>query len=345
MGEVSIYLLYLFSKIDEKKIMKMIKLFQGLVAKSETIVITTHIHPDADGIGSEIALCMALQDMGKKAVCVNQEPLMERYKYLDPRDVVISYATYQEQFKDSEIDLFIVTDTNSLERIGHDVKTLVQGSKNLLFVDHHPCPKELAAIHCIDTNMAATGELVGWLIESLGVPFNQELALPLYTSIIIDTSSFRYPTVSANTHLLISKLLATGIEPPKAYNYIYGTKQISYMQLLGIVLSSAESCLGGRISWMKLSEESLDLHDVDPEDTHGFINHLLILDQIEVACMFRQIGKMVKISFRSAGETDVGNIAQALGGGGHGHSAATLIEGQLDDVIKDTVEKLKIMLS
>lgn len=325
--------------------MRMVKLFKSLAQGANHIVITTHIHPDADGIGSEIALCYALRSLGKDAICVNEEPLLDRYKYLDPLNKVISYKEYTEQYKNQEgIDLFIVTDTNSLARIGSGVGSIVSQAENLLFVDHHPAPKELAAIHCIDTTMAATGELVGSLIESLDVAFTREMALAMYTAILIDTSSFRYPTVTGNTHRLISKLMDTGIEPPEAYNRIYGTKKIPYMQMLGQVLSKTNSTPDGRVAWLSVTEEELERYDVDTEDTHGFINHLLILDNVKVALMFRQIGPQVKISFRSSGEVDVGVMAQALGGGGHNHSAATMLEGELTSTIKKTIPKIELML-
>jgi phosphoesterase RecJ-like protein len=324
----------------------MTKLFESMVREAQHIVITTHIHPDADGIGSEIALCLALRQLGKDVVCVNEEMLLERYRYLDSDHVVTSFAHYHKTHKNKPIDLFIVTDTNTLERIGPNVQTLSHSASGLLFIDHHPCPKELAAIHCIDTQMAATGELVGKLIESLGVEFTHDIALPLYTSILIDTSSFRYPTVTGNTHRLIAKLMDAGISPPQAYNMIYGTKKISYMQLLGIVLSEAQSTPDGKIAWLTLNDKDLARYHVDTEDTHGFINHLLILDNVKVACMFRQQDNHIKISFRSTGDIDVGVMAQALGGGGHDHSAATIVEGQdLYKVATATIEKLKLMLT
>lgn len=323
--------------------MEHVQLFKTLTKIAKNIVITTHAHPDADGIGSQIALALALRSIGKNAICVNEEPLLERYKYLDPEETIISLKEYLKRNKNPKIDLFIVADTNSLTRIGK-ASELVQKSKNLLFIDHHPCAPELMAIHCIDTSMAATGELVGKLIESLKVKFTKELALPLYTSVLIDTSSFRYPTVTGDTHRLIGKLMDTGIEPPSAYNQIYGAKEVSYMQMLGTVLSKAQSTDNKKIAWLKLTEETLSKFNVDPEDTHGFINHLLILDNIKVACMFRQIGKLVKVSLRSTGEIDVGIMANALGGGGHNHSAATLIEGSIESVVKDTIKKLQLML-
>jgi phosphoesterase RecJ-like protein len=317
--------------------------FLNQIKKANKIAITTHIHPDADGIGSEIALCMALKKLGKEVVCVNEKPLFDRYKYLDPQDVVKSY----DEVKDSinKLDLLIVTDTNSLPRIGPNVQELVLKSHELLFIDHHPCPKELAAIHCIDSTKAATGELVAELIESLGIEIDSEMALALYTSIIIDTSSFRYPTVTSNTHKIISKLLDAGVSPPQAFNRINGTKKVHYMKLLGTVLTSSQTNSDESIAWISLNEDLLDKFNSEAEDTHGFINHLLILDNIKVACMFRQIGEKVKVSFRAAkDDIDVGVMAQALGGGGHNHSAATIIDGALDKVIPEIIEKLEAML-
>ncbi len=324
--------------------MPTVERFKSLVHNASTIVLTTHIVPDADGIGSQIAICLALRQLGKNSICVIEEALLERYKYLDPFDVVISLEEYLQFYPDSEIDLFIVADTNSLNRIGEGMKRIAKTAKDVIFVDHHPCHESIMQGNCIDTSKAATGELAGDLIEALGVSFTREMALPLYTAILIDTSSFRYPTVTGNTHRLIGKLMDTGVTPPHAYNMIYGTKKLSYMKMLGKVLTTAQTTKDEKISWLILSEDILQKFHVDPEDTHAFINHLLVLDNIKVACMFREMGEQIKVSLRSTGEVDVGVMAQALGGGGHDHSAATLIKGSLECVVKTTIEKLQSML-
>ncbi|MDD4975669.1 MAG: DHH family phosphoesterase [Bacteriovorax sp.] len=318
--------------------------FKFMIDKSENIVISTHIFPDADGIGSEIALCLAMRSLGKNAICVNEEPLLERYKYLDPQDCVISIEDYHSFYPDAEVNLFIVTDTNSLERIGDKVRKFSSTIKEHLFIDHHPCPKEIMLSNCIDTSKAATGELAGDLIKSIGVELTREMALPLYTAVLIDTSSFRYPTVTGDTHRLIGTLMDTGVRPPHAYNMIYGTKKITFMKLLGKVLSTVHTTKDEKIAWLTLTEDLLEKFHVDTEDTHAFINHLLVLDNIKVAVMFKQIGPEIKVSLRSVGVIDVGVMAKALGGGGHDHSAAFLIEGKLDDVIKSTIEKLQVLL-
>lgn len=318
--------------------------FKKLVEGAHRIVVTTHFPPDADGIGGQVALSMGLQSLGKDCVCVNEAPLLERYSYLDPKKVLHSYEEYQNQHKNKDIDLLIVADTNSLDRIGPNAQALYPMARELLFIDHHPAPEKIVSAHCIDTSMAATGELVGHLLESLGVKLTADMALPLYTAILIDTSSFRYPTVSGNTHRFLAKLLDAGVRPPKAYNFIYGTKKIGHMQLLGKILSKAQTTPRGDIAWIVVKSKDLKKFHVSTEDTHSFINNLLILDNLKVACMFRQEGTSVKVSLRSAGEVNVGAMAEGLGGGGHNHSAATVVEGELDNVVESIVQKIDSML-
>jgi phosphoesterase RecJ-like protein len=170
------------------------------------------------------------------------------------------------------------------------------------------------------------------------------MALPLYTAVLIDTSSFRYPTVTGNTHRLIGHLMDTGVRPPHAYNMIYGTKKITFMKLLGKVLASAHTTKDEKIAWLTLTEDMLEKFHVDTEDTHAFVNHLLVLDNIKIAVMFKQMGDQIKVSLRSVGDVDVGLMAKSLGGGGHDHSAAAIIEGSLEGVVKTTIERLQILL-
>ncbi len=323
---------------------KFLKALEG----AENIVITTHSFPDADGIGSEISLCLALRKLGKNAICCNDVELLDRYKYLDPKEVVQSVRSIRDVFPHRP-DLIIVVDTNTIQRTGgHFQRYYESFLPDVLYIDHHPCDQEKHDDHCIDTSAAATGQMVGELILSVGLEFDKYMALPLYTAILIDTSSFRYPTVTGKTHELIAKLMATGIQPPRAYNGIYGTKKIEHMHLLGTVLSSADSNQSEEIAWMVLKKEELLHYDIDIEDTHGFINHLLILDDVKVACMFRDDGPHVKISLRSSGEYDVGTIAISLGGGGHSHSAATIVKKSegfgLAEIIAQVVAKIEVEL-
>lgn len=327
--------------------MTILDVFKTRIQEAERILITTHEYPDADGIGSEISLCLALRSLGKKAYCVNEEPLLERYQYLDQDRVVHGFKNFKHDHPDFKPDLIIVVDTNTKDRVGFELGRFISDQK-LLYIDHHPCRGRDLSSHCIDVTAAATGQLVGEMIEHLGVKFTKKMALPIYTAIIIDTSSFRYPTVSAGTHRLVAKLMDTGINPPEAYNGIYGTKRVHHMHLLSRILATAETNQEETIAWILLKKEDIENFASDVEDTHAFINNLLILNNIKVACMFRDDGELIKMSLRSTGEYDVGQIAIALGGGGHSHSAATVFKRAQGEstqtVISRAVKKVEEML-
>ncbi len=307
-------------------IMTILDVFKSRIQEADKILITTHEYPDADGIGSEISLCLALRQIGKESHCVNEEPLLERYSYLDQDSVVLGLETFKEKYPDFHPDLVIVVDTNTKARIGKNLQSHLEKYEEVLYIDHHPCRGRSLNTHCVDEKAAATGQLVGEMIDYIGVKFTKKIALPIYTAIIIDTSSFRYPTVTGSTHQLVAKLMDTGINPPEAYNGIYGTKRIHHMHLLGRILSDAKTNKDESIAWITLSQTDIARFKSDVEDTHAFINHLLVLNNIKVACMFRDDGDSVKVSLRSTDDAvDVGAIAIAIGGGGHHHSAATVI--------------------
>ncbi len=323
--------------------MKVNQIFAEKIKNANHIVISTHIMPDADGLGSGLALCMGLRSLGKDAICVNEEPISKRYRYLDEKGMLISFSDYTK-LKKKKIDLFIVVDANSPSRIGNSVSTLLERSRQVLYVDHHPSPGAIASIHCIDTKAAATGQIVGNILLSMKIQMTRPMALALYTAITIDTSSFRYPTVNGETHRLLAKLIDVGVVPALAYNKIYGTKKLSHMQLLGKVLSHAQVSRSGQLGWIIVTQKMLDEYKADAEDSYSFINHLLILDKVKIACMFRDHQDLVRVSFRSTGEIDVGIIAEALGGGGHNHSAATTIKGNILQVVPDVIQKLELIL-
>jgi phosphoesterase RecJ-like protein len=328
--------------------MTILDVFKSKIQVARRILITTHEYPDADGIGSEISLCLALREYGKECYCVNEEPLLERYQYLDEDKVIFGINDFIRKYPDHSADLMIVVDTNTKDRVGTRLCSFIGETIPTLYIDHHPCRGRDLSNHCIDITAAATGQMVGEMIESLGISFNKKMALPIYTSIIIDTSSFRYPTVSASTHRLVAKLMDTGINPPEAYNGIYGTKKVHHMHLLAQILNTAKANSNETIAWIILKKEDINTFLSDVEDTHGFINNLLVLNNIKVACMFRDDGEFIKMSLRSSGEYDVGLIAFALGGGGHSHSAATvLIRGPgetTDQVIDRAIKKAEEVL-
>ena len=293
---------------------------KNLIDQSNHIVITTHTHPDADGIGSQLGLCLGLRKFNKNVFCVNEEALLERYKYLDQLALIQSAKQFEEN-DNPPIDLLIVVDTNTLDRVGNKINNLLTDKTKIIYIDHHPYQKFLGSEHLIDPTAAATGQLVTELLCNLEIELTAQIALPLYTAILIDTNSFRYPTVTHRTHQVVSKLLEAGISSSGAYNKIYGTKTIKHTHFLAEVLATTQS--QADIAWIHITEQLQNKYGITAEESNAFINHLLVIDNIKVACMFREDNGNIKLSLRSHGQIDVGNIAESLGGGGHSHAAAT----------------------
>lgn len=329
---------------DNNKNPHNIEIFENFIRDQKKLYITTHIIPDADGIGSEIALCYGLESLGIDVQIVHEEPLLERYLYLDPKKKIQSIT----QIKDIQSAPWLVVDTNSHLRVGTKVsQSITNHATSTLYIDHHPCSKDLLKSHVIDTRAAATGELVALILKYFNIEFNKDIALALYSAIIIDTSSFRYPTVRPLTHQIVAELLSTGIKPSEVFNGINGTKKISHLHHLGRILSSAEINARESIAWITIKEKDMNEFSTDIEDTHGFINNLLILENVKVVCMFRDDGHFVKASLRSSGDYDVGLIAMAIGGGGHSHSAASVIaklDKSLETIIKECIQTIETII-
>lgn len=348
--------------------MKQIKDLKKLISNSETILISTHIMPDADGIGAQVALCLALKSIGKTVYAVNEENLHERWIKIYGDLSPISFSDYKKGQRNQKnrknqrnqknhhqrIDLFILVDANSADRIGANMQKLLASSNNFICIDHHPSSSIVKAIHYIDSNAAATAEIIAKLIKSFNIKYTNQMALALYSAIVIDTSSFRYPNVTAHTHKLISELLKTGLNPSIVYGQFYGTKSCKHFKLLGKILGNVKITADQKIAYLSIPQKLLGKYDVDEEDTYSYINYLLVLDKIKIVCLFRELIRpkgYIKISLRSnfhkenKENFDVGEMASALGGGGHNHSAAAIVKGPLKEVISQTIIKIKEMLS
>ncbi|MDB9787051.1 DHH family phosphoesterase, partial [Bacteriovoracaceae bacterium] len=152
-----------------------------LVDQAETIVITTHIMPDADGIGSQLALASGLASIGKQVVCVNEDHLPPRFDFLTNGQNIMTYDSFKKSnIYKTGIHLFIAVDTHTHERIGSNMRKILQSAKNFVYIDHHPAPAATEIIHCVDTSSAATGELVYVILQKLNLEIDLQMAKAIY---------------------------------------------------------------------------------------------------------------------------------------------------------------------
>jgi len=301
------------------------------LSSSEQIVLTTHVRPDGDAIGSLLGLGNALCALGKAPRLVIPSPMPASLGFL-PRSHAIE--VYQAAIHDKLIataDAIVCLDFNVLNRLDVMEATVEASQAARLLIDHHLDPDSCFAAMLWDPEVASTAELVVALLD-LAFPetFSAAVATPLYTGILTDTGNFRFPRTTARTHRIIAALIEYGADPVAIAEAIYDRNSPARLRLLGVVLQRLEVLFDGKCVVLELRRH--DLRDVGAteDDTEGFVQHTLTVEGAHVGMFISELldgSNGVKISFRSKGVFDVARLAEQLGGGGHRNAAAAVLRG------------------
>ena len=304
----------------------------GLLREARTVVLNTHQGPDGDGIGSEIALCRALRRLGKSVRILNADPVNSRESFIDrDGDLVAWRHSFAEVVR--EADLVVLVDAHETDRIGSVGKVVAQRTGPVAAIDHHPRGGETAVDGILAPDFTSTGEVMAGLIERLGVPLNRDLAEPLYAAILFDTAQFRFCRDDPETFRVVATLVAAGAPADAIAKRLFGTVRRDRMTLLGRMLSVAVFELDGRLSHSAITKETLAGLSVEPDEVRSMVMALGDTEGVEIACLFKaQKPGTVKVSLRSRGNAVIGDVAEALGGGGHPFAAGVDVSGDLDEV-------------
>lgn len=298
-----------------------------LLSQAKHIVLTTHIHPDGDALGSLLALYAYLSAQGKNVCMLLDDEIPRSFKFLADWDKIEI-----PQNASFEADLLVILDSSDLERIGR-VKDVVIAP--ILNIDHHISNLKFADYWYVDSNAAATGELIFQLLKKLDAVITNNMAAALFTAIATDCGFFRYANTSAQTLNIASELVALGAKPHIISEYL-DTKPRAVIEILPKVLDTLEviDCgSDGQIASLTLSQEILaNFRD----DTEGFINYPRNIEGVEVAIMFKETdNQSVRVSLRSK-SVDVSQLALSFGGGGHARAAGC--------TVKEPIGKAKMLI-
>lgn len=295
-----------------------------------TVLVSTHKNPDGDALGSELALMLALEGRGKSVTIHNLDPVPEIYRFLPASERVRSGPAVEGTY-----DCLVVVDCEP-GRTG-----LFNGAypaRTLINIDHHITNSREWPLTWLDTQAAATGEMVYRLVRKLGVPIEGPIAHCLFTSIFTDTGSFRYTNTTPESMRIAADLLAAGADPWLVTENVYESFAFPRIKFLGNVLAGMERSKDGTIAWVVITEDQYRTYGTSAEDTENFINFVRAVKGVEVAILLRQTGPaQYKISFRSKGRADVSGVATSLGGGGHKNAAGAVLDGTLDEVLSRVV--------
>src|SRR5437870_7382954 len=307
----------------------------------QRFAILGHVRPDGDALGSQLALALSLQALGKEVRVWNEDGMLEKYSFLPRAELLTKPPSTPEDF-----DVAIALDTAIQNRLGTAL-VAIRSSKIWINIDHHPSNPGYGDVAHIDSSAPATAEIVFHLIKSQGLPFNHDIAENLYAAISTDTGSFQYPQTSAHTFEIAAELIRAGLDVGRLSQQLYENYPRRRLELLRELLRTMHFERGGRIASFSLSARTAAELGVLPEDNEGLIDHLRAIRGVIVAVFFEELAEgKVRVSMRSKSEkVNVCAICEKFGGGGHVLAAGARVRGSLAEVERKILEEVCDMIA
>ena len=305
-------------------------------------VITSHVNPDGDAIGSEVALARFLTALGKHVTIVNQSETPEHLLFLTRVFPVYSFSgVFNKTIK--ECECIIVVDTNSPKRFTALADAILHSPAYKICIDHHLEQEPFADMYVIDTEVPATCELLYHIINYYNPnSITNQIADALYTGIMTDTASFRFPKTDSETHSIVANLLSRGVDPYKIYQQVFENGPINKLWLLGKALASIQLHHGGKVAAMILPRDLFKETRTNESDVDNFTSYVLSIKNVAIGLVFVEQIDSVKVSFRSKGNVSVNELAKQFEGGGHKNAAgANLKKTSLKKAIEKVLEAAK----
>jgi phosphoesterase RecJ-like protein len=304
--------------------------FTDLARGHQRFLLTTHVRPDGDGLGSMLALADVLESQGKQVAMTVASPLPPRYDFLDPTRRIRSFSGPEEAHRQAEVVCVLDTGTwNQLGDFGAFLKTH-RGPR--VVIDHHVTQDDLGALRLVDTTAEATGRLVHEAITALGVPLPPHAAHSLFVAVAMDTGWFRHSNTTPATFALCGLLVECGARPTEAYEQLFEQNTLGRLRLTGLVLERLQLLYGGKIGCTEIHRDDYAATGAVPQDSEDLVNYTRGMAGVEVGLLFMEQPRGgIKVSFRSRARIDVARIAEQFGGGGHRQASGATLDTSLED--------------
>lgn len=300
----------------------------------KNILITTHLNPDGDALGSEIALAHYFKQIGLSFRILNSDPTPAFYEFLDLENMVQQFSPDTHGRLFATFDGCIIVDVSEFSRLGGMRDVVKDAAFPLACIDHHLSASRIAAAQVVDDRASSTGELVYDFLRSRNAKFTKEIVDALYTCILTDTGSFRYSNTSPNTHRIAADLLEKKARFQKIYSELYESDSKNRAWLKGRLLANMHFESDDRFAWFVLSQDLLSQTKAHIWESEGFSELPRIVKNVEISIMFTESKDgTVKASFRSKGNVPINELARQFGGGGHKFAAGAALSMTLDEAI------------
>jgi len=299
-----------------------------LLRRHQAFVILSHVRPDGDAIGSQLALGFSLEAAGKKVRLINEDGLPDNLAFMAGSERI---ETPPAEPVDCEV--VIALDTASKPRLGEAALHAASAGKVWINIDHHVSNPGYGNFNYIDSTSPATGQILYELITALELPCPPETRDAIYVAVSTDTGSFQYPSTTAKTYEMAAELIRRGLDVGKINELIYDNHPFRRVELMRALLNTLERGAGGRVAWWQMLDQTRVDLALRPEDSEGLIDIVRAIRGVMVAVFFEELpdGK-IRVSMRSKDRrVDVCKIGQEFGGGGHALAAGIRMKGPLEE--------------
>ena len=316
--------------------------WQGLaeqLRRGHRFLLTSHVRPDCDALGSELGLAGILESLGKQVSIVNADKTPANISFIDPQNKI--------QWLDDldgvipEHDTFVVVDTSAWIQLGAMGDVMRASSASKLVIDHHVSSDDLGATEFKDTECEATGRLIADLAQHLQVSFTESIATPLFAALITDTGWLRFASVTASSYECAARLIDGGADPAWIYGQLYEQDTLQRNLLRGAIFSRLTALHDGRLVHTYVRNQDFEDTGAQRTDTEDAVNQGLRIKGTETAfIMVEQPSGGFKVSFRSRGPVDCSKVAEQFGGGGHKAAAGAFVNLPFEEAQRAVVKSM-----
>ncbi len=320
--------------------------FQQLVSAHQRFVISSHVKPDADAIGSEVGLAILLEQQGKSVRVVNTSATPPHLFFLDIARRAQQFGKDDTAQTVAQAEVHVIVDTSSWGQLS-DVGLAMRNSQaKRAVIDHHVSADDLGALEFKDPTREATGALIVDLAESLGWPIPAEAATALFAAIATDTGWFRFSATTGETLRIAGRLIDLGAQPQAIYRELYERATLARLHLVGRALGRIILDCGGQLAYTQIPWTDFAELGAFPSDTEDLVNECLKIAGTKAAFIaIEQANKQVKVSFRSRTDVNVAAVAEQFGGGGHKQASGATLAGPLKTAVHHALKAMDAALS
>ena len=298
-------------------------------------MITTHVEPDGDAVGSTLAMVHILHSLKKEVIACLADPVPPIFRFLPGAPGIRGEVPL-----DFSPECVIVLDCSDLRRAGRILDEIDLDSVVLMNIDHHNSNSHFGNFSVVEES-AATGELVYSLLGYLGAPLTHDIGMCIYTAILTDTGGFRYRNTTSRSLQIAAEIVGMGINPGEIAERACESYPLERFQILGKALRNLRTSCDGRVADFFVNQKMFNSNGISPSIVEGFVNYPREVDGVLVSVFFREKAQgQYRVSLRSKGDADVSEVAQFFGGGGHRNAAGCVVEGDFETARKHVLQKI-----